>query len=62
MSTLTIKDLCLTKDLDRDAMASVHGGEGKSMAQVAAETVTLLNQIASGECEFSSTGKSYVCY
>jgi hypothetical protein len=40
----------------------VHGGEVKTVAQVAAETVTMLNQIASGQCEFSSTGKSYVCY
>lgn len=62
MSTLLIKDLCLTKELDHDAMAEVHGGEGKTMAQVAAETVTMLNQIGSGQCEFSSTGKSYVCY
>jgi hypothetical protein len=43
-------------------MADVHGGEGKTMAQVAAETVTMLSQIGSGQCEFSSTGKSYVCY
>jgi len=57
-----IGDLSLTKDLDRQTMANVHGGEGKTVAQVAAETVTMLNQIASGQCEFSSTGKSYVCY
>ena len=62
MTTLTIKDLSSTKELDLDAMAAVHGGEGKTVAQVAAETVALLNQIGSGQCEFSSTGKSYVCY
>jgi hypothetical protein len=62
MCTLMIGDLSLTKDLDRQTMADVHGGEGKTVAQVAAETVTMLNQIASGQCEFSSTGKSYVCY
>jgi hypothetical protein len=62
MATLTIKDLCSTQELDLEAMATVHGGEGKTIGQVAAETVTMLNQIASGQCEFSSTGKSYVCY
>ncbi|HJV88607.1 MAG TPA: hypothetical protein VJ698_24290 [Noviherbaspirillum sp.] len=28
MKTLTIKDLSVTEELDRDAMAAVHGGTG----------------------------------
>lgn len=32
MKTLTIKDLVRTEELDRNAMAAVHGGTGSKMA------------------------------
>lgn len=31
MKSLMIKDLSITEELDRDAMAAVHGGMGKGM-------------------------------
>lgn len=62
MNTLSIKDLPVAEDLDRKAMAAVHGGERKTMNQVIAETVQLLQDIGSGKCELSNTGKSVVCY
>lgn len=61
-STLTIKDLPVAEELDRKAMAAVHGGERKTMNQVVAETVQMLQAIGSGKGEFSATGKSFVIY
>ena len=61
MTTLTIQDLTLTEELDQNAMAAVRGG-AKTINEVVSDTVTMLQQIGSGQCEFSSTGKSYVCY
>ncbi|MFM0341455.1 hypothetical protein [Paraburkholderia fungorum] len=61
MTTLTIKDLANTEDLDHQAMAAVCGG-AKTLNEVVNDTVTMLHQIGSGQCEFSGTGKSYVCY
>jgi hypothetical protein len=60
-STLTVQDLEITEELDREAMAAVRGG-AKTVNQAIADTVTMLQQIGSGQCEFSGTGKSYVCY
>lgn len=62
MTTLTIKDLLITEELDSKAMDAVRGGERKSMNQVISETAQMLQDIGSGKCEFSNTGKSYVCY
>lgn len=62
MTTLTIKDLPVTEQLDDQEMAAVRGGERKSMVQIANETAQMLQDIASGKCEFSQTGLSYVCY
>jgi hypothetical protein len=61
MTTLTIKDLTITEELDRGAMAVVRGG-AKTLNEAINDTVTMLHQIGSGQCEFSGTGKSYVCY
>jgi hypothetical protein len=61
MTSLTIKDLAITEELDRAAMAAVRGG-AKTLNEAIADTVTMLHQIGSGQCEFSGTGKSYVCY
>jgi hypothetical protein len=60
MTTLTIKDLPVVEELDQKAMAAVHGG--KTMNDIVSDTVKLLHDIGSGKCEFSSTGKSLVCY
>jgi hypothetical protein len=61
MTTLTIQDLALTEELDHNAMAAMRGG-AKTINEVVSYTVTMLHQIGSGQCEFSGTGKSYVCY
>ncbi|CAH2784874.1 MAG: hypothetical protein CPDRYMAC_2253 [uncultured Paraburkholderia sp.] len=60
-STLTIRDLAIIEELDHEAMAAV-SGDAKTVNQAIADTVTMLQQIGSGQCEFSGTGKSYVCY
>lgn len=59
MTTLTIKDLPMTEELELKAMAAVHGG-AKTMNEVIADTVKMLHEIGSGQCEFVS--HSYVCY
>lgn len=62
MTTLTIQVLAVTEEMDAKAMPAVRGGKRKSMNQVIAETAQMPQDISSGKCEFSSTGKSYVCY
>jgi hypothetical protein len=59
MTTLTIKDLPVVEELDRKAMAAVHGG--KSISDTIVDTAKLVWH-AINSCEVSSTGKSIVCY
>jgi hypothetical protein len=55
-SSLTIKDLPVTDDLSHEEMAEIHGGEGKSMNQVVAETLQLLHDIADDKVYISPKG------
>jgi hypothetical protein len=60
MSTLTIKDLTTAEDLDHEAMTTIHGG--KTLNEAIGDTVNMLHDIGSGKCQFSDSGKSYVCF
>lgn len=40
MNTLLIKDLPKTEELDREALAAVHGGRGRTPQQILAWEVT----------------------
>jgi len=55
-STMTIKDLPLDEAMDHEAMAAVHGGMTYGQA------FKNLQDLATGNCDISSTGKSIVCY
>ncbi|WER44552.1 hypothetical protein CupriaWKF_09310 [Cupriavidus sp. WKF15] len=55
-STLAIKDLPLDEEMDHEAMAAVRGGMTYGQA------FKNLQDLATGSCELSSTGKSIVCY
>ncbi|WP_250474616.1 hypothetical protein [Caballeronia sp. GAFFF1] len=59
MNTLTIKDLPISEDLDRNAMKNVRGG-AKTVNEAIGDTVKMLHQIGSVQCEFVS--HSYVCF
>jgi hypothetical protein len=59
MTTLTIKDLAAVEELDRKAMAAVHGG--KSISDTIVDTAKAVWYVVN-HCEVSSTGKSFVCY
>jgi hypothetical protein len=61
MTTLTIKYRAITEAPDHQAMAAVRRG-AKTLNEVTGDTVAMLHQIGSGQCEFSGTGNSYVCY
>ncbi|VXB03182.1 hypothetical protein BURKHO8Y_10257 [Burkholderia sp. 8Y] len=59
MTTLDIKDLPVMEELERDAMKDVRGG-AKTVNEAIGDTVKMLHEIGSGQCEFVSN--SYVCY
>ncbi|MBN3816510.1 hypothetical protein G3N57_07680 [Paraburkholderia sp. Se-20369] len=53
---LTIKDLPAVEEIDEKGMVAVRGGMTYGQA------FQMLQDAASGKCDFSETGKSYVCY
>lgn len=61
MTALTIKDLPIAEDLDHDAMNAIRGG-AKTLNEAIGDTVNMLHEIGSGKCQFSDSGKAYVCF
>uniref|UniRef100_UPI003F49285D hypothetical protein n=1 Tax=Cupriavidus yeoncheonensis TaxID=1462994 RepID=UPI003F49285D len=55
-STLAIKDLPLDEEMDHEAMATIRGGMTYGQA------FKNLQDLATGSCDISSSGKSIVCY
>ena len=48
MLTLTLKDLCVTDELDRKALETVHGGRGRTASQILSHELTGLPATSDG--------------